>query len=267
MQMNDPYSRYDWLVEHFGLLFAAGDPRQQIGAWLMFFATGFFPAWILGTSFYALVKRRFAWLHPAEMIATSLHVGRIRPAPGTWGSLFTIYLLVWLIFAPEGNVLNPLAIPVVILAATVLIIPIGTWASGVYARRHTKDDPSEVVIDEVAGILVGASVMIIGWGILLHQDMMAFRPFLVLWPGYLAVLFLLFRLFDIWKPGLIGRADRNLKGGWGIMADDLLAGLLAGLVFWAIFFAMKESGAFLWIYKIWFPDWVGIAPETPLPSK
>ena len=267
MDTRDPLSNVDWLTEHFGLLFAAADPQQQFYAWVMFFAVAGFPLWFVGYSLYTLARKRWYNISPAALFATAFHAGWMRPMPGTWGSLFAVWLLVGLIFAPKETSLSAGMIPIILFAATILVIPLGTWASELYVRHTKKEDPSEVVIDEVAGIFVAASVVAAGFIALVMSDAVTFTPFLFLWPAYLAVIFLLFRIFDITKPWIIGRADRNIKGGWGIMADDLLAGLAAGLVFWLIFAAMYHSGGFLWIFKTYFPDWVGPAPTTPLPES
>jgi phosphatidylglycerophosphatase A len=84
------------------------------------------------------------------------------------------------------------------------------WATELYVRQRSDNDPSECVIDEVAGQLIAC----------------AFAPRTLL---FYALAFLLFRLFDIVKPWPISAAER-LPGGLGIMADDMIAGLLAGAV-------------------------------------
>jgi len=106
------------------------------------------------------------------------------------------------------------------LAAAAAIVPVGVWASGVVARDTGRGDPAIVVIDEVAGQwLTLAAVPALDW------------------KGALAA-FLLFRLFDIWKPPPIRSLER-LGGGFGIMADDLAAGLYAATVLLAV-------GGWLW---------------------
>ena len=102
----------------------------------------------------------------------------------------------------------------------VLAALIGFWAVPQALRMTTDEDPSEIVIDEVAGQWLAMSFTVIPlWrhGI----------SILDAWPGFV-VPFLLFRLFDIWKPWLVGRADRQ-GGAVGVMMDDLWAGLFAGI--------------------------------------
>jgi phosphatidylglycerophosphatase A len=89
---------------------------------------------------------------------------------------------------------------------------LGTWASHRASIVWNEKDPQRVVIDEVAGVLI-AMGMVRGAG---------------LWPAVLG--FALFRLFDITKPGPIRRAERLPPVGFGIMADDLVAGIVAGVL-------------------------------------
>jgi phosphatidylglycerophosphatase A len=99
---------------------------------------------------------------------------------------------------------------VLVLFAGIGTMAIGGWAAEHYARERGVADPSECVIDEVAGQFLAC----------------AFAPRTLI--GY-ALAFLLFRALDIWKPWPIGAAER-LHGGLGIVADDVLAGVLSGLV-------------------------------------
>lgn len=146
-----------------------------------------------------------------RMLATFFGVGLLRPAPGTWGSLVAV-LLGWAICFYAG-------FPVLVLA-TVLVTAAGFWAVGVELRDRPGDDPGEFVIDEVAGqwialLFPAAAFWNRGW-----EDWLP-------WPAPVAA-FLFFRLFDIWKPWLVGRADRRGDAA-GVMLDDLWAGVFAGL--------------------------------------
>jgi len=135
----------------------------------------------------------------------------MKPAPGTWGSLVAV-LLGWVI-------IRFLGFPALVLA-TVAITLIGFWAVGAELKDRPGDDPSEFVIDEVAGqwlaLLFPAAAF---W----WRGFEGFLPY----PAPLAA-FVLFRLFDIWKPWLVGRADRRHDAA-GVMLDDLWAGLFAGI--------------------------------------
>lgn len=99
--------------------------------------------------------------------------------------------------------------------AALIVLAVGIPAAESYCRSSAKSDPSEVVIDEVAGQLLTLAVV--------PPD----------WLSY-ALGFLFFRVFDILKPGPIGWADRKVKGGLGVMLDDIIAGILAGLLLYLL---------------------------------
>jgi phosphatidylglycerophosphatase A len=149
----------------------------------------------------------------SSAIATFFGTGFLRPASGTWASAITVALAV-LAYQAGLALLVPVSFVVAALA--------GFWAVPRYLRAAGGEDPSEVVIDEVAGQLLALcfTVLPLWWhGV---ADLL-----FAAWPGWL-VPFLLFRLFDIWKPWLVGRADR-MGGATGVMLDDLWAGLFAGI--------------------------------------
>ena len=139
------------------------------------------------------------------LVATFLGVGRLRPGPGTWGSLATT-LLWWLLAShlPPGA-----RIPVIVLLI-VIVVAIGIPAATLEARGCGKKDPSHVVIDEVAGQLVTLIACPVVWQALLAG-------------------FILFRVFDIVKPPPVRSLER-LPEGTGIVVDDLGAGVYALIV-------------------------------------
>jgi phosphatidylglycerophosphatase A len=137
----------------------------------------------------------------AAALATWFGIGLIRPAPGTWGSLAGLLL----------------AVPVMVwggvwwlAAAAALAIAVGIWAAGRHEATMGHPDPGRVVIDEVAG------------------QWIALLPAALAWHHFL-VGFVVFRLADILKPWPASWADRRLRGGFGIMADDVMAGVYAAL--------------------------------------
>jgi phosphatidylglycerophosphatase A len=146
-------------------------------------------------------------------IATFFGAGHLRPASGTWASAIAVALAV---LAYEAGL--ALLVPVGAVVATVA----GFWAVPRYLQGLLGDDPPEIVIDEVAGQWLALSFTVIP---LWRHDVPDI--FLAAWPGWV-VPFALFRLFDIWKPWIIGRADRRGDSA-GVMLDDLWAGLFAGL--------------------------------------
>jgi phosphatidylglycerophosphatase A len=139
--------------------------------------------------------------HPALMFATWFGTGLLPIAPGTWASLAALPCA-WAIRARWGAA--GLAV------ATGITFAAGCWAAGKIAKASSMGDPGEIVIDEVAG----------QWLALL------FAP---LTPLAYALVFLLFRIFDICKPWPVRWADRQVPGGLGIMLDDLLAAVYAAL--------------------------------------
>jgi len=143
----------------------------------------------------------------ATPIATWFGCGFAPVAPGTAGSLAAI-AIAWLI----ERVYHVTAIEFGVLG--LLLIGPAIWAAGVFARELGKKDPGQVVVDEVVGqwiTLAGA----------MHLN----------WKSWLAA-FLLFRLFDIWKPPPVRQLE-HLPGGAGIVADDAMAGVYAALVLYA----------------------------------
>ncbi len=147
----------------------------------------------------------------ASLLATGFGTGLLPIAPGTWGSLLTVFLAEGL-FALYG--VGALAL----LAA--LATAFGVPASARAAALRGRKDPPEVVVDEVAGQSLAL--------LLLHLALPEGASPLLRW-GLVAAAFGLFRLLDVAKPGPIDRVQ-SLPGGWGVMADDLLAGLGAGIL-------------------------------------
>lgn len=147
----------------------------------------------------------------AKLIATVLGVGYVRPAPGTWGSAVALPWA-WLLHLIGGFPL--LCIAVIVGFAK------GWWATAVMTHGAQDHDPSEIVVDEVVGQWIALlPLSYAAWSMGLN--------ILVMWPGWIAA-FALFRLFDIWKPGPIGWADRR-GDALGVMLDDVIAGIFAAL--------------------------------------
>ncbi|MBQ2263342.1 MAG: phosphatidylglycerophosphatase A [Loktanella sp.] len=147
----------------------------------------------------------------SHLIATFFYIGHLRPAPGTWGSLAAL---------PVAYALAALAGPWALVVGIVLAYALGLWATGVETAGKADHDPSEIVIDEVAGQWIALLPVVFGAA---SRD----ADLLALWPGWVAA-FLLFRLFDITKWGPIGWADRK-HGPTGVMLDDVIAGIFAAI--------------------------------------
>ena len=145
-------------------------------------------------------------------LTTFFFVGLMRPAPGTWGSAAALVLGVYI--DRVGG------FPLLALA-TALATFVGFWACEQALKDRPGEDPSEIVIDEVAGqwlaLLFPAAAFYFGPG----KD--GYLPY----PAWVGA-FVFFRLFDIWKPSLVGKADRR-HDARGVMLDDLWAGVFAGV--------------------------------------
>ena len=141
------------------------------------------------------------WRNPVHFLAFGLGTGASPYAPGTVGTLLGIPLVYLLSNSPLW----------LYLVVTVVLIAAGTWLCDKTSKDIGVHDHSGIVIDEVAGYLVTMIAIPVN-----------------LWT--LVMAFLVFRFFDIVKPWPIGTIDRTLKGGLGIMVDDLLAGIYSWLL-------------------------------------
>lgn len=155
----------------------------------------------------------FAW-YVSEMyyfflfFATGAYVGKLPKAPGTWGSILACLLMYFL----QG--FAPMQFFYFLLAFTVFAI----WVAGSAIKIFDNPDPSSVVIDEFAGYW---------WALLGH----AFS-----WK--LAIVGLVFfRIFDIWKPYPIRWIDDHVAGGFGVVGDDVLAGIYSNAALWLLVYA------------------------------
>ncbi len=138
-----------------------------------------------------------------RFIASGFGSGLAPKAPGTFGSLAGLVIGCLLLLAGH----------LALLAGIVVATAIGIYAIG--RLPEASEDPGWIVIDEIAGQMI---------------PLLALYEFSI-WGALLA--FALFRLFDIWKPGPVGWADRR-KDEYGIMGDDIIAGLMAWLVMLAL---------------------------------
>lgn len=152
------------------------------------------------------VKRptlRFMLSHPAHVISLGFGSGLAPFAPGTFGTLVGLFAARWL---------QPMVGDTVFFLGLAVAFALSVWAAGVTGRALGESDHGSIVSDEVIAMaLITAMLPGAAWK--------------QLWA------FLLFRLLDIWKPGPIGWADRNVKGAFGVMLDDLIAAALTLLIF------------------------------------
>ncbi len=193
----------------------------------------------------------------ALAIATAFGVGYIPKAPGTFGSLVgiavailthpvSLIVIIGLIFL-HGSGLGidmpmfrghtaPALLLIPSLVALVTVGFLGVWSSSSTATYAGLKDPQHVVVDEVSGmhLTLVLAIMPVGLptGLLPADEATVFglySAFSLLNWKYLLLGFILFRVFDIWKPWPIRRLEK-LPGGWGIMADDWMAGVYAAIL-------------------------------------
>jgi len=137
----------------------------------------------------------------AEWIGTVFYIGKLPLAPGTWASIFAV-LCWYFLFQSVNHFVLP--------AISIFLFLIGGIASDTIVKDTKEHDPSRIVIDEWVGQWVALSMMPIN-----------------IRTGVVA--FIAFRIFDIIKPGPVRKME-NIPGGWGIMADDVMAGIMAYFV-------------------------------------
>ena len=142
---------------------------------------------------------RFLVAHPAHLIALGLGSGLAPFAPGTFGTLAAIPIAM-LLWSAQSDVAYAVA--------TLALFGVGAWASQRTGTSLGEGDHGAIVIDEIVAFL--AMLFFVGPR-----------------PAAIAYAFLLFRLFDIAKPPPIRWVDANVKGGFGVMADDLVAAAFA----------------------------------------
>jgi phosphatidylglycerophosphatase A len=144
-------------------------------------------------------------------LVTAGGVGSVPKAPGTFGTLAALPLA-WLLHWAGGIAL--------LAAGTVAVTLAGHWATARYLEATGRDDPSEVVIDEVAGMMLAL------WPFSAMLGVAGVEAHVFPWPGWVLG-FVVFRFFDIVKPPPVSWGERA-PGALGVMLDDLIAGALTG---------------------------------------
>ncbi len=139
-----------------------------------------------------------------KIFLTLFYSGLSKKAPGTVGSFVALLLGFGVLY-----LFNPTTLFLLSLLITVIAIK----EINIYEDEVGTHDNSEIVIDELAGMWIAMSI----GGVLADSFFLG------------VVAFVFFRLFDIWKPSIIGRIDRDVGGGMGVMGDDVVAGIFAGL--------------------------------------
>lgn len=137
-------------------------------------------------------------------------------APGTVGSFVALILAIGILQVFDVSTLFLLGLFVTVIAVKQIDI---------YEKEVGEHDSKEIVIDELAGMWIALSICKPTESNLLIMAALAF---------------IFFRIFDIWKPSIIGRIDEKVKGGWGVMGDDIIAGIAGGISASAVYYLVTQ---------------------------
>jgi len=136
-------------------------------------------------------------------------------APGTVGSF--VSLLMGIALLQYISVSN-------LFMLSILITVIAVKQIDIYEKEVGAHDGKEIVIDELVGMWLALSVANAN-----AENMLYIAP----------LSFIFFRLFDIWKPSIIGKIDQKVKGGWGVMGDDIIAGIAGGIAASGVYYLIE----------------------------
>ena len=151
-----------------------------------------------------------------KIFLTLFYSGLIKYASGTFGSFVALIMaLAILNYLPLSN----------LFAFSILILVVAIKEINKYEETHKTHDSKEIVIDELVGMWIALVVSGVGINGIM-DDEQYIKAFLA---------FLAFRYFDIFKPSIIGKIDKNIKGGLGVMGDDVVAGFFAGIFVSALY--------------------------------
>ncbi len=152
----------------------------------------------------------FSWI-----VTTWFGSGLLPKAPGTWGSLAAI---------PFAYLISVYTCPYALLFGIIALFFIGIWTSDKVEESVRIEDPGFIVVDEVVGQWIALLPLPFLYSILYPDSFYLYFTIIG------AVAFIAFRVFDIWKPWPINYVDNNVHGGYGIMLDDVIAGMYALVV-------------------------------------
>lgn len=221
----------DWLPTSFATAILVSVAGTHL-LWILFGAL--FGVFVLRFTMTLVAEpRRSAADYGVLFLAQGFGSGLLKPAPGTWGSLVGMAWLCLLLL--PGS-------PSILLLGILLGIGVSIHTCQTAERILDTHDPASVVIDEIAAMpLAWLGVLVVHAATNTACFSSSSPTFWRLWPELLTA-FGAFRLFDVWKPGWVGRSQ-ELPGGWGVTADDVLAGLLAAIPVGAVA-AMRHSSWF-----------------------
>ena len=188
-----------------------------------------------------------------DLIVTVGYIGKIKYCPGTFGSLCAFplaYIIMHFVLSRQivfsftsANLIEAQIFTLLLFGfgASLVLFIIGVIFSSIYTKRTGREDPKEVVIDELAGQLLVITMSFFSVAFIQHSKIIDFLPDRAINLIFLFALpFGLFRLFDIIKPWPISWIDKNVKSGFGIMVDDTLAAIFAIIMQYAVVFVLLD---------------------------
>lgn len=143
-----------------------------------------------------------------KLFLTVFYSGLSPKAPGTVGTFISLILAMILLKFISVTTLFLLSLLITVVAVKQIDI---------YEKEVAEHDSKEIVVDELAGMWLALSMALYNVNTTSDNYIIAILAFVY------------FRLFDIWKPSIIGKIDQKVQGGWGVMGDDIVAGFFAGL--------------------------------------
>jgi len=182
-------------------------------------------------------NKNYTFFDFINMVVTFFGVGRMKLCPGTWGSIATLpfWIFINFLLLISGITYSFAGTIFIWFLIIIGLFFLGMWASNIYMKEHKVYDAGEIVIDEVVGQLLTYVITTVSFvvassykSVALLERFNSFWQVMLFLTLMLVVPILFFRLFDIAKPWFIGRVDKNRKDGFGVMIDDVLAGLVAG---------------------------------------
>lgn len=181
--------------------------------------------------------------NPATLLVTMFTLGFDKIAPGTLGSLATT--AIWGLY--YRRLFHWSGYSLVTFTMVYLVLLLATYwlayeSIQIYLTKSTSEDPKEVIIDEYIGQTIALVMAFISyWVMLRHYQLLSLEATSFTRFASLATMllgFMFFRIFDIWKPSLVGYFDKNWHNAHGILLDDVVAGVFAGISmfgFWSVF--------------------------------
>jgi phosphatidylglycerophosphatase A len=186
-----------------------------------------------------------------EIIVTCFYIGKIKFAPGTFGSLIAFPFVIFLLYIfARADYVIPLrnysltesaviTMFIFLFLVIILLFCLGIYFSNQYINEYKIEDPKEIVIDELVGqMLVITLCMFSSVFIYSSSFVDKVNPTLLALLVSFIMPFILFRIFDIFKPWPINYIDDNVKGGLGVMLDDVVAAIFASIMHYAIIFIL-----------------------------